>query len=632
MRLFIGLLVIILICLSGFAACKSTTTTSAIPQISTSQTAVSTSNVPAGTGSPGSQWWGKFGVPQYGGTLNLSSDLSTVGFDPGSMMGTRTSLFWLEALLCYDWALDRNIWPYATGWTPIEHLKGSLAESWEQPDPATVIVHVRHNIHWQNKPPVNGRELDANDIQYTFDRLMGTGSGFTSPNPQFVGMMTAVDRAVATDKYTVKFTFKKPGVFAIYQALGVGGSASIVPHEWVELGGPPSSAPPAGEPPGGGPPGGGPPPGGPPGPPGPGGAGAPSGPLNDWKNAVGTGPWILSDFVSGSSMTLGRNPDYWDVDARYPQNKVPYLDSVKILNIIDTATALAAFRTGKIDLGTEASWQDISQLTKDVPDLQIKWIPDNTSCLDMRCDTKPFNDINVRKALQMAVDIKIIAKTIYGGTSDGIPVGMISPLYKDWTTPYSEWPKSLQDEYTYNPTKAKELLAAAGYPNGFNTSVILGTPTGTGNEVLIAIQSMFKDINVNMEIKPLGSAYMGIVFAGKNDAMDFERWAGLLDKPDFDLSIRTSASMMNFTHNNDQHYNDLYDQFVASNDPAKAQQLSKELDMYAISQHWAVNLSAPNSSRYWWPYVKGYSGELYLGQATSAFVWARLWIDKSLKK
>jgi len=74
------------------------------------------------------------------------------------------------------------------------------------------------------------------------------------------------------------------------------------------------------------------------------------GDVNDWHHAIGTGPFILKDFVSGSAATLVSNPNYWGYDERYPQNKLPYIDTLKVLIIPDQATALAALRTGKVDV------------------------------------------------------------------------------------------------------------------------------------------------------------------------------------------------------------------------------------------------------------------------------------------
>ena len=74
------------------------------------------------------------------------------------------------------------------------------------------------------------------------------------------------------------------------------------------------------------------------------------GDLNDWHHAIGTGPFILTDFVSNSSMTMVKNSNYWGYDEHYPKNRLPYLDSLQILIIPDDSTALAGLRTGKIDI------------------------------------------------------------------------------------------------------------------------------------------------------------------------------------------------------------------------------------------------------------------------------------------
>ena len=68
---------------------------------------------------------------------------------------------------------------------------GQLAESWETPDALTIIVHIRQGVHWHDKPPMNGRELTADDIVYNYHRLTGTGSGFTEPPARFGTILTA---------------------------------------------------------------------------------------------------------------------------------------------------------------------------------------------------------------------------------------------------------------------------------------------------------------------------------------------------------------------------------------------------------------------------------------------------------
>ena len=100
-----------------------------------------------------------------------------------------------------------------------------------------------------------------------------------------------------------------------------------------------------------------------------------------------------------------------------------------------------------------------------------------TFTLDMRIDKTPFNDIRVRKAMQMAIDLPAIAKDYYRGTVEPYPDTLTSRYMKGWGFPYEDWPQELKDEYAYNPAAAKKMLADAGYPNGFKTNIVVDTTT-----------------------------------------------------------------------------------------------------------------------------------------------------------
>ena len=73
----------------------------------------------------------------------------------------------------------------------------------------------------------------------------------------------------------------------------------------------------------------------------------------------------------------------------------------------------------------------------------------------------------------MAIDLPQIAQTYYNGMSESWPQTLTSSFMPGWGYPYSQWPASLKATYDYNPTQAKALLAAAGYPNGFNTDIVV---------------------------------------------------------------------------------------------------------------------------------------------------------------
>ena len=195
--------------------------------------------------------------------------------------------------------------------------------------------------------------------------------------------------------------------------------------------------------------------------------------LNDWHYAIGTGAFILQDLIPGNSATLIKNPNYWGYDERYPQNKLPYVDKIKFLIIPDDTEALEAMRRGEVDTLEGLSFQQVQAMRKTNPEI-LQFSRWRVSCgtLDPRNDTPPFNDIRVRKAMQMAIDLPTIAKSYYGGTADPYPQTLTSSYMTGWGFPYAEWPQDLKDEYAYNPEAAKKLLADAGYPDGFKTNIV----------------------------------------------------------------------------------------------------------------------------------------------------------------
>ena len=71
--------------------------------------------------------------------------------------------------------------------------------------------------------------------------------------------------------------------------------------------------------------------------------------FEEWAKLVGTGPYELTDWVEGSSMTYVKNPNYWGYDEKYPENRLPYIDGLRFLMMPEEATRLAAMRSGKID-------------------------------------------------------------------------------------------------------------------------------------------------------------------------------------------------------------------------------------------------------------------------------------------
>ncbi len=293
-----------------------TTTPTTTPTLTpTTMTTTKTTAVPATTPTTTPTSTTVTGVPKYGGTITVRSKVDVAHFDSyfygTSFAGDGIQSFYDETLGTINWALDRNVWDFKTRVRPTQYRTGLLAESYEQPDLQTVIFHLHKGIRYQNKAPLNGREFTADDVVYHYNRERGLGSGFTKPSPyrnhaQYAPMTSVT----AIDKYTVVFKWQAPSLDMLDSLLDDFGFANIVPKEVVDL----------------------------------------YGNMEDWHHAVGTGPFILQDYVSGSSVEFIKNPDYWGFDSRYPKNQLPYVDKVKVLILPDDATTLAALRLVRLIL------------------------------------------------------------------------------------------------------------------------------------------------------------------------------------------------------------------------------------------------------------------------------------------
>ena len=117
-------------------------------------------------------------APEYGGTIRPVVNFKVEGIDPYYVY---TAGIWVslvnEKLGIGDWAIDRSVFAYDTLYMPDEVITGQLAESWENPDPLTYVFKIRDDVFWHDKAPVNGRQLTAHDVAYSFDRLLGLSGG-----------------------------------------------------------------------------------------------------------------------------------------------------------------------------------------------------------------------------------------------------------------------------------------------------------------------------------------------------------------------------------------------------------------------------------------------------------------------
>jgi peptide/nickel transport system substrate-binding protein len=213
----------------------------------------------------------------------------------------------------------------------------------------------------------------------------------------------------------------------------------------------------------------------------------------DWqKNPVGTGPFRVKSLRPQEGATLVRNETYWD------QGK-PYLDGVEIQLYESPQAMILALQGKQADMVLNASFIDARSILSD-PDLDVVHIqaPEHRQ-LTMRCDQKPFDDKRVRQAVALCLNRPALIKGLFGGFADLGNDHPIAPIYPE---------KVELKQREQNVAEAKKLLAAAGYPQGFEvdlyTEQYIEVP-----QYAQFIKQMLEPagIRVNLHIEPLNTYY-----------------------------------------------------------------------------------------------------------------------------
>ena len=532
--------------------------------------------------------------PQTGGTLNIGMvyyTLSPLSWDPADWawkFGQDTGLMY-EQLFAGDLSKAKSRGGkhafVADSWLPSDAIRGELAESWKVMDnPFRVEVKLRKGVMFPEKPGVmKSRELVADDVVFSYYRL--------DKSPKKIPTYyDHVDKVEAKDKHTVLFTFKNYNAEWDYR-FGWGYYSSIVPKEVSDAG------------------------------------------AGNWKNANGTGPFQLTDYVQGNAATFSKNPIYWDKEKiGGVDHKLPFVDKITYRTIKDEATMMTALRTGKVDLVEAIRWSAVDELKKNAPALKWKrWVGTGGVFVAMRVDTKPFDDIRVRRALNMAVNKQEIVKSYYGGNAElfGYPM---HPDYVGYYETLDQMPNAAQELFAYNPEKAKALLAEAGFPKGFSFKVQVCACSPDQMDLLPLVAAYLEKVGVKVEIQTMEYGAFLSAMTTKTNAAGYMMLNGHTNPT---TSIRKSF-VTKQTWNPSQYSDPEFDKRMAAvyleRDESKRQLLLKLMTRDIVEKAPYIWLPTGHVYTAWWPWVKNYDGELRVGSERPGPIHARMWVDQTMKK
>jgi peptide/nickel transport system substrate-binding protein len=432
-----------------------------------------------------------------------------------------------------------------------------LAEKWTvSADGRVYTFNLRKGVHFHNKPPVNGRELVAEDVKFSLDRFMAK-SGFKSR----FDPVQAID---AVDKHTVRITLKEPYA-PFLNHLANPSFCAILPREVEEK-------------------------------------------FKDYNHpdaVIGTGPFVLKSYDKGVKVVFERNPTYF-------MKGLPYLDGAVIEITPDAAARIAVLRAGKAELPHIWGWvspEEGKSLQKTNPELMV--VPHQVigqGFIYLRTDQPPFNDVRVRRAVSLAIDRKAWNDALLFGEGC-IDSGPIPCAMKDWKLDAAKIdPARAKYLVGYDPAEAKKLLAEAGQGKGFTTPMFHwpGYVVPWRSYYELAADNLSK-IGITVELKPEEyGKYISTTALGKFEKMAMGPSTPFTEVDDFLFGRFYPELPTNQSHVADAELNKMLVAQRREMDPKKRKQIVDDIQRYLADKayyvyvpQWPQYIAHP-------PYVKGF--------------------------
>jgi peptide/nickel transport system substrate-binding protein len=324
-----------------------------------------------------------------------------------------------------------------------------------------------------------------------------------------------------------------------------------------------------------------------------------------WESPVGSGPFMVKEWVRGDHITLVRNPYYWE------EGK-PYLDEVEIKMVPDDSTRMLKFRGGELDLAFRvppAQVEEIDQI--DGASVQAFSI---LNMLDIMLipTAEPLDDPNVRYALNHATDKQSIIDTVMFG--HGTLARHFWPFPDKWT--------NIPDPYPYDLDKAREYMAKSKVPDGFPIRVTYGAGMAMHEELATMVQQQWAEIGVEVVLEPLdwgtvvgsmwgeGCEYSAVIYYHTSDVLD-----------PFEISPLCAWTSLWACECNEE-YEEAY---FASEQMTGAERDAKWEEIVGIADEWAVSIPIVHEDVLvaTWDHVKGF----YV-VPTANFWLQDVWLDK----
>jgi len=446
----------------------------------------------------------------YGGRLRMAYGLEASSLDPHLGRSGGDGYYWKQM---YDNLVGADALLVAQPYL-------SLAESWEIPDPKTIVFKLRKGVVFHD-----GTEFNAEAVKFNIERVLDPAVGAT-PRASF----TVIDKVEVAGPLLVKFHLKEPwgaGMSMLADRGGTMNSPTAVKKLGKEYG----------------------------------------------FQVSGTGPFKLAEYVSGSQCRMVKNDKYWGKSKA--GDKLPYLDEVTLKIIPDEAVLSAALSAGEIDLAFAPS-KDVDKFSAD-PKFTVKVFQGASigHLLAFNSKKSPMDNVNLRRAVAYAVNAEAINKSVFFGKGIVAKSGMwpVGCWVYDDTVPRP----------TYNLEKAKEFLAKGGQPKGFSMDVITWqSSTMVPATEMLKAQLAQIGINLNVQTYVVGPATEKF-FSGKEAPLFSSSWSRY-PEPDWIASLCYKSKAYYNPGNDNPELDKLIAEGAATYDLAKRKAIYRKVNEIVLSE------------------------------------------------